>query len=217
MDNVEERHQKVIQERDVRQNFIDSLRHEMRTPLTSIIGYSDLMRKGILDSREQVESSETVYLEASRLQAMSDALLYGLMAKGELQYSCIETNKLVNDLVKTYKLQLDEKKLNIVSKKIELEYINAEPILIFQAIGNLIDNAIKDSPFNGEILLEVNCRGISVCDHGSGAYSKPVKETIRSEGYGLGLHIVREIVMAHGWAFKLETRVSKGTTSKIEF
>lgn len=213
---LEERHAKVEYERDIRQNFIDTLRHEMRTPLTSIIGYSDLMRRDVLSREDIITSSQSIYAEARRLCQMSDALLYGLMANGEIELENISTKCLVNDLVSSYKHKLRDKNLHVKST-IKIEHLKANKILLFQAIGNLMDNAIKASCRNGEILMNIHEKGIELIDYGCGLKKTSADQKEYAEGFGFGLHIVREIASAHGWIVKIENHDSRGVRAQILF
>lgn len=213
---LEDKHSKVVYERDIRQNFIDTLRHEMRTPLTSIIGYSDLMRRNILSRDDNIISAQSIHTEALRLSQMSDALLYGLMANGEIEFEKISTQRLVTDLVNSYKHKLSGKNIRVINV-IDIDHIEANRILLFQAIGNLIDNAIKASKMNGEIKICIHKRGIEIRDYGCGFSQTSADQKEYADGFGLGLHIVREIASAHGWDVIVETKRPSGVLAQIKF
>ncbi len=80
-----------------------------------------------------------------------------------------------------------------------------------------MDNAIKASCRNGEILMNIHEKGIELIDYGCGLKKTSADQKEYAEGFGFGLHIVREIASAHGWIVKIENHDSRGVRAQILF
>jgi len=220
----------LIQSNTAKSEFLSIASHEFRTPLTTLLGYSELMLTRSLTEDQKNEFLGFINEESIRLSNIVDDIL---------DISRIESQKGLEFERKP--LQLAEflmKNIRFYSEagtghrfiadiKQDLPLVNADSEKIEQAIKNLLDNAIKYST-GGDIIYKVferdNMVWISIQDHGLGIPRQDlpyifdkfyrVKRKGRSHigGTGLGLSIVKFIVESHGGKIDLESKEGKGTT-----
>ncbi len=194
VEKLEVQHQAMVRERDLRQDFVDMLRHEMRTPLTSIVGYGDLLRRDIPTAEERAGIAQTIYDEGKRLENLSEVLSVGLLAKGALDLTEVSWKTLQDQMEQIHRLALEDKELGLVFEG-QGDYL-LDHALFIQALSNVVDNAIKATPSGGQIGLIFKEASISVWDTG--------------QGYGIGLHIAREVCQAHGGNLQIGSRGLEG-------
>ena len=190
------------------EEFMGSFAHEMKTPLTSIIGYADLMRMEALSKEEQKEACGYIYSEGKRLQNLSLKLMKLLVLKNQ-QFQMKEQDILVN--------------LNLKKAICKME-----PDLLKSLILNLIDNALKSMNSGGILTVEDRATQegakIYISDTGCGmpkdeiskiteAFYRIDKSRSRKQGgVGLGLAICKEIVRIHQGEMRFISQQGKGTT-----
>ncbi|HAN44111.1 MAG TPA: hypothetical protein DCP97_01835 [Ruminococcaceae bacterium] len=213
----------------IRSEFFANASHELKTPITSIKGFSELLASGVVSDKEKVED----YLlrirdEADRMTDMIDDILrITTLESGKNTGSLddISLRELCIDIVKSLEPQINEKNIDI-SIEGDAE-ITAVPDDMRQLLRNLIDNAIKYNIDNGKVKItfmqsSANC-SIVVSDTGIGIpkeYQSRVFERFyrvdkaRSKqisGTGLGLSIVKHIVSKYNGSISLSSEVDKGT------
>ncbi|HWQ46292.1 MAG TPA: HAMP domain-containing sensor histidine kinase [Longilinea sp.] len=207
--------------------FIADAAHELHTPLTTLRVNLDL---SVDDDQNRVEYLETAQSQVLRLQALVDSLLdLSRIEAGKLTLQRLSISKIIVDSASKYlgcasaagvSLQL-----NSIADDI---YINGDEMQIRRAINNLLDNALKFTPANGTVSLQLdtydqNIR-IIVKDNGAGIPAEDLPYIFRrfhrgrnAAGYpgsGLGLAIVKAIVDQHGGEVKVESS-PQGTTVTI--
>lgn len=137
-----------------KQRFIDSLTHELKTPLTSIIGYSDLILKGNINEEIKITALNYINSEAKRLEKLSFTLLKLILIKEEgLNYGEISIKECVLTAYKTLSYKLDEKNISL---NLDLDdfILYGDNQLIAVLLINLLDNSIKASNNLSEILIK---------------------------------------------------------------
>ena len=214
-----------------REDFVGNFTHEIKTPLTAIIGYADLLRTYDLEPEKRREYSNFIYNEGKRLEQLSLNLLQ-LIVIGRADFTLIEMN--TGALFSKIKdsVHFSGEKYNV---RFEFRYeearVIAETSLIIAAVINLIDNACKASKPNQIITVvgEVTDAGyvISVSDKGRGIPKEEIgkimepfymvdKSRARSQGgAGLGLALCRKIAELHKGNIFIESELGKGTTVKL--
>lgn len=214
------------------EEFIGSFAHELKTPMTSIIGYTDLMRRNELDSDEQQEAIGYIFSEGKRLESLSFKLLDLLVIKNQKNtFVPVSPKKLINDIVNIYRDVIKKSGVNITCDCDEGICL-AEPDLMKSLIINLTDNAIKalDGKGNIKISSTITEHGCKICvqDDGRGipndkkdkilqAFYRVDKARSRSQGgAGLGLALCSEIVNLHNGTISFESEPGKGTTVTVE-
>ncbi len=213
-------------------DFVSAMSHEFRTPLTAVRHLSELLVDGRVPSEERRSLYyATLLRESSRLERLVEGLLnFGRMEAGARQYRFEELDaaNLVERVVGEFAPQLEAqgRKIELAGSDARLK-IEADPEAIGVALRNLVDNAIKYSP--GEPTVWVDWRlvrnqvAIRVRDHGPGIPDSERKRIFRrfvrgsaaaatnAKGSGVGLAMVRHIVMAHGGEITVESSPGEGS------
>jgi len=210
------------------ESFSYSVSHDLRAPLRSIIGYSKILEE---DHRDKFNDEGKRVLDIIRKNSIKmnslidDLLLFSKLGKKEIQKSEIDTGKLVQQLLTEIK-QSDFYRANIITK--QLPPIYADPALFTQVWLNLISNALKYSGNKEAPLIEIGCYREEnevvyyIKDNGAGfdmQYAEKLFGVFQRlhkaqdfEGTGIGLSIVKRIVMRHGGRVWAEGKVNEGAT-----
>ncbi|MDE7245710.1 MAG: HAMP domain-containing histidine kinase [Oscillospiraceae bacterium] len=168
-ETVSQLHQAVERQ----ERFVGSFAHEMKTPMTSLIGYAELLRSGTLTPEEQIEAAGYIYSEGKRLENLSRKLLELLVLKqkGGLPFTEISPSDLIGELVERLRPLCVKRNISVASD-CQRGVCLMEPDLIWSLLVNLTDNAQKAMDGGGHILfrsdmLPDGCR-IQVMDDGPG-------------------------------------------------
>lgn len=226
---------------EFKQSFLASMSHEMRTPLTGILGVTELLEKTSLDAVQQ-DFVETLRNASENLRDMIDQVLdYSRIESGKMTISRKDVQS--RSLVRNAEVLFDK----ICQKPIRFsvsiddsipEYILADEQRINQVINNLISNAVKYSekgevslvmkkerPSNGDSLIirvEVSDTGVGIKPEKEDSIFSPFSsvsqiDTSLYEGTGLGLAICREFVQMHGGDMGFVSQPGKGSTFWFTF
>lgn len=209
-----------------------SFAHEMKTPMTSIIGYADLMRGQSLTTDEQIDAANYIFSEGKRLENLSFKLLDIFVAdRRELALKQVSPAGIVMDI--TEHLQPIYEKTGIaLSCKCEEGTCVIEPDLTRMPLLNLLDNARKALDHGGHIqidcsMLQDGCRFI-IADNGKGippealqhlteAFYRVDKSRSRAQGSaGLGLTLCAKIVELHHGTIHFDSGPGVGTTVTVD-
>ncbi len=214
------------------ERFVGSFAHEMKTPMTSLIGYAELIRGGTLTPEEQAEAAGWLYSEGKRLESLSRKLLELLVVRQEaVAFVNTSPGSLVEALAERLRPIYAAKHISI-SCVCEQGDCLLEPDLVWSLLLNLADNARKAMERGGELrfqveLLEDGCR-IQVLDQGRGippealdhltdAFYRVDKARSRAQGgFGLGLSLCREIVELHRGSIQFDNRETGGACVTVE-
>lgn len=220
-----------------RKDFVANVSHEMKTPVTAIKGFAETLLDGAIYDKDNAEKFlNTIKSNSERL----DKLVEDLLTLSRIELGVIKINKtdvniseVIDDGIDTFVVRAAEKDLAVKkSIGIEKNIIIADRDRIEQILINLVDNAIKFTE-SGEVTIgtgkEEEREYLFVKDTGIGVPQKylprlgerffRVDPSRSSElgGTGLGLAIVKHLVLAHGWAMKIESEAGKGTVVKIYY
>jgi signal transduction histidine kinase len=213
-------------------DFVASVSHEFRSPLTSIRQLSSLLGQGRLASADQLlRAYAFLAAESERLERLVESLLdFGQIESGRARYrmQVTEATGLVRDVAEAF-----ERTVSPGGYRVELALpasscrIRADPDALGRALWNLLDNAVKYSPASRTVWVDVapeeDRLAISVRDRGIGIpaaeqkaiFGKFVRgarsREIGVKGTGLGLAIVRHVVAAHGGDVRLESAPGEGS------
>ncbi|HLH73901.1 MAG TPA: ATP-binding protein [Chloroflexota bacterium] len=210
--------------------FISTVSHELRSPLTPILGFAELLATNVFDTTSVQEMAGEVYRQAQRMHRLVDDLLdVSRMEAGRfrLDLAEIDLQPLLTSMVRDYD-QKSEAHHVIGLVPDELPTVHGDAERIRQVLDNLLSNAIKYSPRGGPIVLAARVDGeyllVSVSDRGIGLprdklgrlfekfYRVDSQLTHRVRGSGLGLAIAKYIVDAHGGRIWVESELGKGST-----
>lgn len=216
-ERVSERTQELERSARLKDEFLATMSHELRTPLSVILGYAEMLNKG-LSGAEQTKAIETIYRNAkTQSQLINDLLDVSLIMSGKMQLTprSVDVTAVVRDALESVKLAAQAKGIEIsLSVPSEDIIVLGEPIRLQQIVWNLLSNSIKFTGRGGkvEVLIHVadsRCI-IEVTDNGEGidsAFLPHVFERFRQEdasssrkvnGLGLGLGIARHLTELHG-------------------
>lgn len=223
----------------MRQEFTANVSHELKTPLTSISGYAELIETGMVKPEDVAEFGSKIHREASRMiRLVNDILqlshLDSVRPEGEaVTMETVDLLELARDCV-------ERQKVNARHAYVALSYLGeSAPVLgsrtlLEELYQNLCDNAIRYNRPGGKVQLAVGCTRdghayLTVRDNGIGipkdAQSSVFERFYRVDksrskatgGTGLGLAIVKNIARIHNARIKLESEVGVGTTITVTF
>ena len=235
MNTIRAQHEDILKASKMRQEFTANVSHELKTPLTAISGYAELMESGMVDEEQVQHFSKQIRKNSGRLLTLINDIikLSELDSREDLvSLETVELSSLAKRCVDN--LQVNAQKHDVkLTFKGEICKICANVDMMEELIINLCDNAIRYNEKNGLVCVDVKTKGesviLSVKDNGIGI-SKEHQERIferfyrvdksRSKetgGTGLGLAIVKHIVALHDAKISVESEVGKGSEISVIF
>lgn len=228
---LDEKIKQLKEEAEKQELFAAAFSHELKTPLTSIIGYSDMLRSKQMDKERTLLCANYIFEEGKRLEILSMRLLdLVVLRKQEINYKKTSTADFFGGIFSIMSPVLKESNILLI-KKIEPATVYIEPELMKTVIINLIDNARKAISQNGEIVVWGEMKNdnymIKIRDNGNGmeeaelkkitqAFYMVDKSRSRKEGsVGLGLAICEEILRLHNTEIHFSSQISIGTCVTI--
>jgi len=220
----------------VRKDFVINVSHELRTPLASIQGYTETLLEGAIhDKDHNIRFLNIIRSNAERLARLTADLM--TLSRLELkstrfQFASYYVNDLVSDCVDSMRPMAEKKHIALVIEPTsDLAELFCDSEAVHQVMSNLMDNALKYTPENGEIRVSAKQIGgdpemieIGVRDTGIGIppedlprlferfYRVDKARSREMGGTGLGLAIVKHLVRAQGGAVRVESEVGNGST-----
>ena len=205
-----------------RKEFIATISHELKTPITIISGQLEGMIYNIGKYKDRDTYLQKSYDSTQELKTLVEEMIQ--VSKFEILEKKSESkefdlNSLINKLIKRQMYLIEEKELKLDVKYQSEIFINADEERIAKAINNLINNAIKYSPENAELLirlykkenaiLEIENTGITIDEKHKDKLFKPFYRVEKSRnrktgGSGLGLYIVSQILREHGFKYNIK-------------
>lgn len=222
-------------EREARQkeDFTAAFAHELKTPLTSIIGYADMLNSYELTEQERGEAAYYIFSQGKRLESLSHKLLELVgMDRQEMEFKKIFTRDLEENIRDTMRIPFERKG---VRGKIDLEkgVIWGDRDLLLSLLYNLLDNAVKAVEEGGFILMKGRKlpRGyeIKVVDNGRGIpqeeiariteafYMVDKSRSRREGGAGIGMALCQKIITLHQGELKIDSKPGEGTVMRLYF
>ena len=212
--------------------FMGAFTHELKTPMTSIIGYAELLRTQELDEEDREDALQYIYSEAKRLENMSLKLLQLFVAdKEKLEMKKVSPKEMVEDIVTHLRPTLSEQNISIICRTQE-GLAMLEPDLVRTLLINLIDNARKAMDKKGNIRVDqkMDEDGVTfvITDNGKGmpkeaiehvteAFYRVDKARSRAQGgAGLGLSLVSKIVELHNGTIDFSSEPGIGTVITVK-
>lgn len=222
---LEETIGQLEEEVQAREDFVGAFAHELKTPLTSIIGYADMLRSRKLDEEKSLLSANYIYTEGKRLETMSLRLLDIIVTKKEgAKIRAVSAETLFEYLRSMF---LPNKSMEFVFSY-KPAVVMADVSLIQTVLVNLLDNACKASEEGGRIEIsghkEQDGYRFTVKDYGIGIPAEEVSKITQAfymvdksrsrsrNGAGLGLALSTEILTLHDSRLEIDSKVGEGTT-----
>ena len=227
-DAIEEKIRTISDELLKRDAFVSDFTHEMKTPMTAIIGYAQMLKSYDMDKEEKDQATDAILMESKRLERLSLQLLDLYVYRNE----DVEMEELDLDVIGSElqtALRTLEKKYQVAFEcDLPKETVSGNRVLLLSLFSNLADNASKASEAGSVIRIggtpEGNRIRFYVEDHGRGIAKENLdkitepffrEDKSRSRklgGAGLGLSLCKEIARLHGTELLIESEQGKGTT-----
>jgi two-component system, OmpR family, sensor kinase len=207
----------LAQAREAERNFLLSVSHELKTPLTAIRGYAEALRDGAVSVQD---ATETVALESARLERLVGDLL-DLARMNRTDFSVhnseIDLTEVADDAVRRYQPQADAFGVTLSAQSGGAAPALADADRVLQVVSNLVENALRLAPVGGEIRLVAAPGLLRVEDTGPGLKPEEHEHAFerfylherygreRPVGTGLGLAIVKELTQAMGGTVEVDS------------
>ena len=218
---------------NLRRQMTADIAHDLRTPLSVILGYTEALRDGKLPPEQDI--FDTLHIEAQHLQHLIDDLrTLSLADAGELSLTrqWMMPRALLERTAAAYRAQADDHGVALsVQSAANLPEVDVDPERIAQVLSNLVSNALRYTPAGGAITLAATAQAdtvqLRVQDTGAGIapealphiferfYRADPSRQQENGSSGLGLAIAKSIVEAHGGTIGVESVVGRGTTFTI--
>jgi two-component system phosphate regulon sensor histidine kinase PhoR len=219
----------------LRKEFSANVSHELKTPLTSISGYAEIMRDGMVDPEDITDFSSRIHEEATRLISLVDDIMeLSRLDENNITYEkeCVDLLSLCREIADRLKPVADQKQV-AVSVRGDAQHVSGVRRILDEMIFNLMDNAIKYNRPNGtvdvSVLKERDQVVLRIADTGVGIpnehqhkvferfYRVDQSHSKDTGGTGLGLAIVKHSALFHDAGLTLESQENQGTTLTISF
>ena len=210
-----------------RELFMGAFAHELKTPMTSIIGYADFLRQASPDDNTRMLAANYIFSEGKRLEKLSFQLLELLLLKNDsLELREVSLQSFLKSVELSLSPLMKKRNVNLICRG-DNRLVTMEPDLVKSLLYNLIDNASKAMEEGGVVavkgtVMQGGCR-IQVADNGRGmeqeelnkiteAFYRVDKSRSRQQGgAGLGLTLCREIVRLHNGSMQFYSVPGTGT------
>lgn len=224
---------RVHTSQESQRDFVANVSHELKTPLTSIQGFSQALLDGMTSTPEaQMQAAQVIYDESGRMHRMViDLLDLARLDAGtlDLQHSPVDLSALLHNIAEKLAPQARSGNLEIRVETTDVPMIIGDGDRLAQVFTNLVDNALKFTPAGGVITLRAAPSGsniqVEVEDTGEGIPPEALSNIFNrfyqadlsrsgggKHGAGLGLAIVKEILEAHGGKITVRSELGKGST-----
>lgn len=223
-----------MQAEKMRREFSANVTHELKSPLTSINGYAELIATGIAKEDDVNKFAKIIYKEGNRLlEIIDDILKISRLDENNFDKDFVEVDigEVVNATVEKYSRLTDNKEIKVINN-IKPYKIKTSKSLFYDLVSNIYENAIKYNKVGGTITVSYdlgeNSYFLSIADTGVGIAPADTKRIFErfyvvdksrkrnQKSTGLGLSIVKHIVSYLGYNIKVESKINEGTKFIIE-
>lgn len=220
---------------ELRREFTANVSHELKTPLTSISGYAEIMKDGLVQPADMQRFSEKIYQEAQRLITLvGDIIKLSQLDEGNvgLSRSAVDLREVVSDVLSRLRDNARKNQIDLVIKGGHA-IVQGTPQILDEMIFNLCDNAIKYNKQGGWVMITVASENgsptLTVEDNGIGIaesdqeriferfYRVDKSHSKQIGGTGLGLSIVKHGAIYHKAKVEMESTLGKGTRIRLIF
>ena len=231
MTMIRKQHEDIMKNARMRQEFSANVSHELKTPLTSISGYAEMIENGMAKEEDVQRFAATIHREAGRLlNLISDIIRLGQLDEDQtpVSHAPVELRAIAQECLETLTPAAEKKGIAMTVEGPET-IVRGDRNSLWELIYNLMDNAIRYNRVNGSVEVRLSEHKVSVSDTGIGIapehqeriferfYRVDKSHSRATGGTGLGLSIVKHVAERHGARISLESTVGVGTTITVEF
>lgn len=210
--------------------LISDISHQTKTPIANMLLYSELLAEEIQDEKSK-EMLEVIHFQAEKLSFLTQSLAkISRLESGVIQL--VPERNSVSELIEKVVTQV-EPKASMKDIYIDVSSVDGEALFDMkwtsEAIGNIVDNAVKYTNIGGNIQITVNeyslFTRIDIRDNGIGIAENDLPKifgrfykcstTQQEEGVGLGLYLARELISGQGGYIKVSSQIEKGTMFSV--
>ena len=215
----------------LREEFSSNVSHELKTPLTSICGFSELLVNGMVDDDNKEEFYKLIYDDSKRLLNLIEDIMKisGLESEEAFSREEIKLNELIKDILRAQRNLIDEKNIDVSLEGHGLVYENKT--MMWELFANIINNGLKYNKDGGKLDIKISedekNYEVSIVDTGIGIPSKDLARIFerfyrvdksRSRkigGTGLGLSIVKHVLQSIDGKLEISSKLGMGTSFKV--
>lgn len=234
LDRIREQHEDILAAARSRQDFTANVSHELKTPITAISGYAELIENRMVDEKQQIKFAGDIRKNADRLVSLINDIIrlseldYG---GGTLDFTSVDLYEVAEERIELLRTNAGRKNVSLILTGSSC-MVTSNRSLLIELIDNLVQNAIRYNIPNGSVNILVEQRDgnavLQVSDTGIGIpkadqsrvferfYRVDKSRSRETGGTGLGLAIVKHIVELHQGTIRLESEMGKGTRIRIE-
>lgn len=235
VNTIKEQHINIINNAQLRQEFTANVSHELKTPLTAISGYAELIGNGMTGKEDTIRFSNEIHSNANRLLSLiNDIIKLSELdeADHQMEMERIDLYELAENCVQMMQVTAEKQGIRLTLEG-ESAMVMANKGLMDEVFYNLCSNAIRYNKPGGSVTVTVGTKDerpfLSVADTGIGIpkecqervferfYRVDKSRSKSTGGTGLGLAIVKHIVAQHNAALHLDSELGEGTTIEIVF
>lgn len=235
VNTIKEQHVNIINNAQLRQEFTANVSHELKTPLTAISGYAELIGNGMTGKEDTIRFSNEIHSNANRLLSLiNDIIKLSELdeADHQMEMERIDLYKLAENCAQMMQVTAEKQGIRLILQG-ESTMAMANKGLMDEVFYNLCSNAIRYNKPGGSVTVTVGTKDerpfLSVADTGIGIpkecqervferfYRVDKSRSKSTGGTGLGLAIVKHIVAQHNAALHLDSELDEGTTIEIVF
>ena len=225
---LKEERDKSIKAEKAKSYFFSSVSHDIRTPLNSIIGFSEMLQLGIDDPEEREKALDAIVTSAQTLlELINDVLDLSKLESGKMELHPVPTDvaTLVGKVAASFEVAASRTSVQLQTKVEKMPFLKLDPQRIRQILFNLIGNAVKftakglitvrASYDNGTFVLSVADTGCGISEENIGKLMSPyvqLQEHDSTKGTGLGLAICKQLSKQMNGTLELESTVGRGST-----
>ena len=216
----------------LKKEFFQNASHELKTPLTTIVGYSDLINQNIINEKEELdEAIHLINQEAKRMQNIIEDMLALSTIENKLDLKTIvelDAKSSLEDILKSLELIIKNKNIEVITnlKNVKLNISQQD---YDRLARNILSNAVKYNKENGKLFVTLNNDSLSIEDTGIGIdqkyfdriferfYRVDKSRSKKEGGTGLGLAIVKHICLNYGYKIDVKSEIGKGSKFTIYF
>lgn len=235
-DRIQMQYEEKMKYEQNRKDLVSNLSHDLRTPLSSILGYTEMLRDDIYENEiDQKKYIDVIHRKAEYMEhILTELLEYSRVELGKLRLNCQRMNlsELMREILIEYYPVIEQKQYEL---KVD---IPDTPVTgcwdrdkLSRVIRNLIDNALKYGMDGKKLEIDLSQRDgktiIQIRDYGVGMEKETVEHIFeqfyradharnsKSGGMGLGMYVVKEIIRLHGGTIEIESKPKEGTNVRI--